>query len=90
MHELLLAQVPQVDQGTAQLASDGMLIGHLVNENIVWVTDLYSPLRDKDRSEGFVAFYESLKKLGIAPDRVVGGHGGFAPASTMEAIMATK
>ncbi len=70
--------------------SDGMLIGHLVNENIVWVTDLYSPLRDKDRSEGFVAFYESLKKLGIAPDRVVGGHGGFAPASAMEAIMAVK
>ena len=70
--------------------SDGMLIGHLVNENIVWVTDLYSPLRDKDRSDGFIAFYDSLKKLGIAPDRVVGGHGGFVPGSAMEAIMATK
>jgi glyoxylase-like metal-dependent hydrolase (beta-lactamase superfamily II) len=70
--------------------ADGLLIGHLANENIVWVTDLYSPLRDKERSEGFVAFYESLKKLGITPDRVVGGHGGFAPASAMEAIMATK
>jgi glyoxylase-like metal-dependent hydrolase (beta-lactamase superfamily II) len=70
--------------------SDGMLIGHLVNENIVWVTDLYSPVRDKDRSDGFIAFYEGLKKFGIAPERVVGGHGGFVPGSAMEAIMAAK
>ena len=70
--------------------SDGLLIGHVVNENIVWVTDLYSPLRDKDRSDGFVAFYEGLKKFGIAPERVVGGHGGFAPSAAMEAIAAAK
>ncbi len=70
--------------------SDGMLIGHVVHENIVWVTDLYSPIRDKDRSEWFVGFYESLKKLGIAPDRIAGGHGGVVPSSTMEAIMAGK
>jgi glyoxylase-like metal-dependent hydrolase (beta-lactamase superfamily II) len=70
--------------------SDGMLIGHIANGNIVWVTDLYSPLRDKDRSEMFVAFYAGLKKLGIRPDRIAGGHGGFVPSSEMEAIMATK
>ncbi len=70
--------------------SDGLLIGQVVNENIVWVTDLYSPLRDKDRSDGFVAFYEGLKKFGIAPERVVGGHGGFVPISIMEAIIAAK
>jgi glyoxylase-like metal-dependent hydrolase (beta-lactamase superfamily II) len=74
----------------ANAHSDGMLIGHVVNENIVWVTDLYSPLRDKDRSEWFVGFYDSLKKLGIAPDRIAGGHGGVVPSSTMEAIMAAK
>jgi glyoxylase-like metal-dependent hydrolase (beta-lactamase superfamily II) len=70
--------------------SDGMLIGHIVNDNIVWVTDLYSPLRDKDRSEMFIAFHAGLKKLGIVPDRIAGGHGGVVPSSEMEAIMATK
>jgi hypothetical protein len=34
--------------------ADGMLMAHLVSENIVLVTDLYSPIRDKDRSEMFV------------------------------------
>jgi len=70
--------------------AEGMLIGHIVNENIVWVTDLYSPLRDKDRSEMFVAFDVGLKKLGLTPDRIAGGHGGVVPTSVMQAIMATK
>ncbi|MGA2998467.1 MBL fold metallo-hydrolase [Bradyrhizobium sp.] len=70
--------------------AEGMLIGHLVNENIVWVTDLYSPIRDEDRSEMFVSFYEGLKKLGIAPGRIAGGHGGVVPRSEMEAIMAKR
>ena len=70
--------------------ADGMLIAHLVSENIVWVTDLYSPIRDKERSEMFVSFYEALKQRGIAPARIVGGHGGVVPASEMEAVMAAK
>lgn len=70
--------------------ADGMLIGHIVNENIVWVTDLWSPVRDKRRSANFVAFYEGLKKFGVTPDRVAGGHGGVAPQSEMEAIMGMK
>jgi len=37
-----------------------------------------------------VAFYEGLKKSGVVPDRIVGGHGGNAPRAEMEAIMATK
>jgi creatinine amidohydrolase/Fe(II)-dependent formamide hydrolase-like protein len=67
--------------------ADGMLIAHLVSENIVWVTDLYSPIRDKERSEMFVSFYEALKQRGIAPARIVGGHGGVVPVSEMEAVM---
>ena len=54
------------------------------------VTDLYSPQRDKDRSEWLVGFYDSLKKFGIAPDRIAGGHGGGVPSSTMEATMTAK
>jgi glyoxylase-like metal-dependent hydrolase (beta-lactamase superfamily II) len=70
--------------------SDGMLMAYLATEKIVWVTDLYSPVRDKDRSEMFVSFYEALKQRGIAPTRIAGGHGGVVPASEMEAIMAAK
>jgi glyoxylase-like metal-dependent hydrolase (beta-lactamase superfamily II) len=70
--------------------AEGMLIGYLVKENIVWVTDLYSPIRDEDRSEMFVSFYEGLKKLGIAPGRIAGGHGGVVPGSEMEAVMAKR
>jgi glyoxylase-like metal-dependent hydrolase (beta-lactamase superfamily II) len=70
--------------------SDGMLMAYLATEKIVWVTDLYSPVRDKDRSEMFVSFYEALKQRGIAPTRIAGGHGGVVPASDMEAIMAAK
>lgn len=70
--------------------SDGMLMAYLSTEKIVWVTDLYSPIRDKDRSEMFVSFYEALKQRGIAPTRIAGGHGGVVPASDMEAIMAAK
>jgi glyoxylase-like metal-dependent hydrolase (beta-lactamase superfamily II) len=70
--------------------ADGMLIAHLVRENLVWVTDLYSPLRDKDRSAMLVSFDEALKQRGIAPTRIVGGHGGVAPLSEMEAVLAGK
>jgi hypothetical protein len=67
-----------------------MLMAHLVGDNIVWVTDLYSPIRDKERSEMFVSFYEALKQRGITPTRVAGGHGGVVPISELEAVMAAK
>jgi glyoxylase-like metal-dependent hydrolase (beta-lactamase superfamily II) len=67
-----------------------VLTAYLAAEKSVWVTALYSPVRDKDRSEMFVSFYEALKQRGIAPTRIAGGHGGVVPASDMEAIMAAK
>jgi glyoxylase-like metal-dependent hydrolase (beta-lactamase superfamily II) len=70
--------------------AEGMLMAHLVSDNIVWVTDLYSPIRDKERSEMFVSFYEALKQRGITPTRVAGGHGGVVPISELEAVMAAK
>ena len=70
--------------------ADGMLMAHLVGDNIVWVTDLYSPIRDKERSELFVSFYEALKQRGITPTRIAGGHGGVVPISELEAVMAAK
>lgn len=70
--------------------AEGMLIGRLVNENLVWVTDIYSPARDRNKSAGFVAFYEALKKLGISPDRIAGGHGAVATRAEMDTIMASN
>ncbi len=70
--------------------AEGMLTGHIAKENLVYVTDIYSPVRDRNRSPNFVAFYETLKKVGVTPDRIAGGHGGVAPRSEMDAIYATK
>jgi glyoxylase-like metal-dependent hydrolase (beta-lactamase superfamily II) len=74
----------------ANAHAEGMLIGHIVKENIVWVTDIYSPVRNRDKSANFVAFYQALRKLGISPDRIAGGHGGVASRAEMEAIMASN
>jgi hypothetical protein len=54
------------------------------------VTDIYSPVRNRDKSANFVAFYQALRKLGISPDRIAGGHGGVASRAEMEAIMASN
>jgi hypothetical protein len=64
-----------------------MMIGHVVRDNVVWVTDLYSRLRDKDKNEGMVAFAEALKKYDIKPLVIAGGHGGMAPSAVLEGII---
>ncbi len=43
---------------------DGMLIGYVVQPNVVWVTDIWSPGRDAKRTPGVLALAEALKKLG--------------------------
>lgn len=65
---------------------EGMLIGYVVNENLVWVTDIYSPIRDKVKNPAGVAFYETLKTLGLKPARFAGGHGGAGSYADFEAI----
>jgi glyoxylase-like metal-dependent hydrolase (beta-lactamase superfamily II) len=67
---------------------DGMLIAHVMPENLLWVTDLYSPGRDKAKSPGLVAVVEAEKKLGIAPARYAGGHGGNGTRADLEALLA--
>ena len=44
---------------------DGMLLGHVVRDNVVWVTDLYSPVRDTAKTAGSEAVATAVKKLGI-------------------------
>lgn len=65
---------------------EGMLIGQIVSNDIVWVTDLYSPVRDTRRTPAAVYFYETLKQLGLRPSRLAGGHGGASSYTDLEAI----
>jgi hypothetical protein len=65
---------------------EGILIGHIVNDDLVWVTDMYSPARDQRKTPGAVNLYEMLKQLAIKPARLAGGHGGTASYAEFEAI----
>ena len=65
---------------------DGMLVGYMSKDDILWVTDMYSPARDARKRPGAVNLYEALKQLGIKPSRLAGGHGGSASYAEFEAI----
>jgi len=68
--------------------SDGMIIGHVVKDNIVWVTDIWSPGRDANRTPGVLAVGEAVKKLGIKDATFAGGHGSTAKQEALERIVA--
>lgn len=67
--------------------SEGMLIGYVVKESILWVVDLYSPARDKKPTPASVTFYDTLKRLGLKPARFAGGHGGSGTYAEFQAIV---
>jgi glyoxylase-like metal-dependent hydrolase (beta-lactamase superfamily II) len=69
---------------------DGMLIGHVVKDNIVWVTDLWNPGTPPAKSENAEAFVAALKKIGISGATLAGGHGNNGKQSDLEAVMAAK
>ena len=77
--------------------AEGYLLGHVVKENVVFVTDLISPRGPVARTDGTLAVGEALKKYGITDSadrrrprhhRQTGGdrrgarHGGQQPLST--------
>jgi hypothetical protein len=68
--------------------AEGMLIGYVVGANLVWVTDLWVPGLDKTKIPRVVSLSEGIKKLGIAPLRYAGGHGGVGTHSDLDAIVA--
>jgi glyoxylase-like metal-dependent hydrolase (beta-lactamase superfamily II) len=68
--------------------SEGMIIGHVVKENIVFVTDIWSPGRDANRSPGVLALGEAVKKIGIKDATFAGGHGSTAKQSVLDGIVA--
>jgi glyoxylase-like metal-dependent hydrolase (beta-lactamase superfamily II) len=53
----------------------GMLIGHIVTSNIVYVTDLVSPRGPIERSEATASVGELLRRYNITGALIAGGHG---------------
>jgi glyoxylase-like metal-dependent hydrolase (beta-lactamase superfamily II) len=58
--------------------ADGMILGHIVKENVVWVTDILSPRGPIERNAGTLAVGEAFKKYGITGSTIAGGHGATA------------
>jgi glyoxylase-like metal-dependent hydrolase (beta-lactamase superfamily II) len=67
---------------------EGMLIGYVQPEKLVWVTDIYSPGRDKAKTPANADFYATIQKLGLKPEWYAGGHGSSGKAADLDAIMA--
>ena len=70
--------------------AEGMLIGYVASAKLVWVTDLYSPGRDKVKTPNLVAFDAQVKKLGLHPALYAGGHGSSGSEAELAAIIAAK
>jgi glyoxylase-like metal-dependent hydrolase (beta-lactamase superfamily II) len=69
---------------------EGMLIVHLVKENVVWVTDLVSPRGPVGRNPGTVAVGDALRKHNITGATIAGGHGTTAKQTDITAALATN
>ena len=68
--------------------ADGFLIGHVVRENIVWITDLVSPRPQMHRTPWTVAAGNALRKHGINGALIAGGHGTTGKQADMAAVLA--
>jgi glyoxylase-like metal-dependent hydrolase (beta-lactamase superfamily II) len=66
----------------------GMIIGHVVKGNVVYVTDLISPRGAIERSEATVSVGAVLRKQGITGSVVAGGHGTTAKQADIAAALA--
>jgi glyoxylase-like metal-dependent hydrolase (beta-lactamase superfamily II) len=70
--------------------ADGYLLGHVVKDNIVYVTDLISPRGPVARSEGTLAVGEAFKKYNIKNALIAGGHGTTAKQSEIGAALGVE
>jgi hypothetical protein len=69
---------------------EGMLIGYVVKDNVVYVTDLVSPRGPIERSDQTVAFGAALRKYGITGATIAGGHGTTTKQSDIGPALAAK
>jgi glyoxylase-like metal-dependent hydrolase (beta-lactamase superfamily II) len=71
--------------------AEGMLIGYVTDVRLGYVTDLWSPGRDKlgDKpTPGQAALVAAVQKYGLKPTRFAGGHGTTGDYSELEALAA--
>ena len=69
---------------------DGMMIAHMVEPNIVYVTDLISPRGEIGRSPATVAVGNALRKANISGATIAGGHGTTAKQSDIGQALAAN
>lgn len=62
---------------------DGMLIMSVPDTKLVFVTDLYSPVRDTRGNPNQADFVAGLQKWNLQPEILAGGHGGSGPISDL-------
>jgi hypothetical protein len=70
--------------------ADGMIIGHVVGPNVVWVTDLISPRGPISRSPATVAVGDALRKANISGATIAGGHGTTAKQADISSALAAN
>ena len=70
--------------------SDGMIIGHVVGPNIVYVTDLLSPRGPIARTGGTAAVGAALRAANITGSTIAGGHGTTAKQDEIGAALAAN
>ena len=68
--------------------AEGMIIAHVVKDNIVWVTDLVSPRGAVQRTEGTAAVGDALRKYGVSGATIAGGHGTTAKQADIAPALA--
>jgi len=68
----------------------GMLLVHVVKDNVLWVTDLISPRGPIGRNPGTVAVGDALRKRNIAGATIAGGHGTTAKQADIAAALAAN
>jgi len=69
---------------------DGMLLVHVVKENVVFVTDLVSPRGQIGRNPGTVAVGDALRKHNITGATIAGGHGATAKQADIGPALAAN
>jgi glyoxylase-like metal-dependent hydrolase (beta-lactamase superfamily II) len=69
---------------------EGMLIVHVVKDNVVWVTDLVSPRGQVGRNPGTVAVGNALRQHNINGATIAGGHGATAKQADIAQALAAN
>jgi glyoxylase-like metal-dependent hydrolase (beta-lactamase superfamily II) len=69
---------------------EGMLLVHVVKDNVLWVTDLVSPRGPVGRNPGTVAVGSALRQYNITGATIAGGHGATAKQADIAPALAAN